>query len=89
MTTAKKHPKTIEVIRKRKPAQASATSNVPSGISIINPSEKNGMWSNSSPAILICAVTFWSVGTRKAPLGTRKNRNSNGASSNHNNQTMT
>ena len=43
ITTAKKQPNTIEAIRKRKPAQASATSKVPSGISIMNPSEKTGM----------------------------------------------
>ena len=82
ITTAKKHPKTIEAIRKRNPAQASAISKVPSGISIINPSEKTGMWSDCSPAMLIWAVIFCSVGTRKAPLGTRKNRKSSGASSN-------
>ena len=35
MTTAKKQPNTAEAIRNRKPAQASAISKLPSGISII------------------------------------------------------
>ena len=33
--------------------------------------------------LLMSAVIFCNDGTRNAPLGTRKNKNSNGASSNH------
>ena len=81
ISTAKKQPKTLEAIRKRKPAQASATSKLPSGISIISPSENTGMRRICNPATVISAVIFCSEGTRKAPLGTRKKRNRQGARS--------
>jgi hypothetical protein len=78
--TAKKHPNTLEAMRKRRPAHASATSKLPSGISIMKPSEKTGIWRRFNPATVISAVIFCNEGTRKAPLGTRKNRNRQGAS---------
>src|SRR5215469_14937609 len=82
ITTAKKQPNTADAIRNRKPAQASATSKAPSGISIMNPSEKTGIFSACNPATLMSAVTLCNEGTRNAPLGTRKNKNNNGASNN-------
>src|SRR5215472_6578387 len=74
ITTAKKQPNTADAIRNRKPAQASATSKVPSGISIMNPSEKTGIFSACNPATLMSAVIFCNEGTKNAPLGTRKNK---------------